>query len=205
MPSTLDLYNQTLALIGERPLTTSVGSLGGMVKNAITTALYKVIGETRASTFEQFLTFTGTNDDYLVPIGVVPPTVVQFNKVQYRATGQNTLVTVKHQPLDLLSFTFGYSIVGANLYLSPMYKRPITLFASALVVPSLPADDQPSPVPDYLVGAIVHTAAAILCISYLDDGNAAALQRNLAQELIGLNRLQFGATRGKSFNIGGWN
>ena len=201
---TLELCNQTLALVGERPLTTTTGSLGGIVRQALTTALFKVVQETRAQTFEQFLTFTATNDDYLVPIGNIPLTVAQFNKLQYRVVGDNKILTVKHQPLEILPYDLSYSIVGANVYLSPMFKRPVTLFASVLNVPSLPADAVDSPIPDYLAGCIMHTAASILCMSYLDDGNAAALHRNVAAELIGTARLQFGATRGREFNMGGW-
>lgn len=202
---TLDLCNQTLALIGERPLTTTTGSLGGIVRQALTTALFKVVQETRAATFEQFLTFTATNADYLVPVGTIPPTVAQFNKLQYRITGDNRIYTIKSQPLEFLSYEPSYTIVGANLYLSPTFNRPITLFASVLNVPEIPADGVVSPLPDYLVGAVTHTAAAILCQSYLDDGNAAALHKNMAGELVGIIRLQYGATRGKSFNMGGWN
>lgn len=200
---TLDLCNNVLALIGERPLTTTVGSLGGIVRQALTTAVYKVVEETRAQTFEQFLTFTATNDDYLVPIGSLPATVVQFNKLQFRVTGSNRICTLKHQPLELLACELSFTIVGINLYLTPMLKRPITLFASVLNVPDLPADGVVSPLPDYIVGAVSHTAASILSMSYLDDANAAALHRNTAAELVGIIRLQYGATRGKSFNIGG--
>jgi hypothetical protein len=204
MAFTLDLINNTLALVGERPITTSTGSLGGIVRQALTTALYKVVQETRAQTFEQFLTFTATNDDYLVPIGSIPPTVAQFNKLQYRVVGDNRILTLKHQPLELLPYDRSYTIVGANVYLSPMFNRPITLFASVLNVPSLPADAVDSPVPDYLAGCVIHTAASILCLSYLDDPNASSLHRNIAAELIGIARLQFGSTRGREFNMGGW-
>lgn len=205
MASTLELINQTLALIGERPLSTSTGSLGGICRSALTTALYQVVQSTRASVFEQFLTFTATNADYLVPIGVIPPTVAQIYKVQYRTTGYNDIYTLEKQRIEQLPYSYAYALVGANVYLSPLFARPITLFATVLNVPVLPADDVLSPIPDFLVGAIVHTAASILSLSYLDDGNAAALHRNQAQELTGLARLQFGVTRGREFNMGGIN
>lgn len=205
MAATLDLVNQTLALIGERALSTSTGSLGGMVRSALTTAIYKVVQETRASVFEQFLTFTATNADYLVPIGQIPSSVAQIYKVQYRTTGFNDIFTLEQQKLEQLPYNYSYALVGSSVYLSPLFARPITLFASVLNVPSLPADDVASPIPDFLVGAIVHSAASILSLSYLDDGNAAALHRNQAQELTGIARLQYGVTRAREFNMGGLN
>jgi hypothetical protein len=203
MAFTLDLINQTLALIGERALATSTGSLGGMVRNALTTALYTVVQQTRASVFEQLLSFTATNTDFLVPIGSIPPNAVQFRKLTFRQTAAGALVVIKEQPLEQLPYTPSYSVVGDKIYLSPQFARPITLFAQALVVPSLPSDDTVSPIPDYLAGAVAHTAAAILCISYLDDGNAASLHRNTAQELIAIARLNSGIGKAREFNIGG--
>lgn len=205
MASTLELINRTLSLIGERPITTSTGSLGALTRNALTTAIYGVVQSTRASSFEQWLTFTATNDDFLVPAGVLPPTVAQVNKVSYRVTGSNRILVIKEQPLELLPHMLSYSVVGSNLFVSPMFARPVTLFASVLNVPELPADDVNSPIPEFIAGAVAHTAASILCLSYLDDPNAASLQRSIANELTVQTRLQYGQTRGKNFNIGGEN
>jgi hypothetical protein len=203
--NTLELVNNTLSLIGERPIASSTGSLGGITRSALTTAFYSVIQQTRASAFEQILTYTATNPDYLVPIGALPDTVVQLNKMYY--TDDNSRVfELKSQRLELLQFfPTSYTLIGNNIYLTNSFNRPVDIFASVLNVPDLTADGVDSGLPKYLIAPVSHLAASILAVSYLDDANVASVHRNMAEELIILVRGQLGRTRARSFNIGSIN
>lgn len=203
--NTLELVNNTLSLIGERPIASSTGSLGGSTRSALTTAFYSVIQQTRASAFEQILTYTATNPDYLVPIGALPDTVVQLNKMYY--TDDNSRVfELKSQRLELLQFfPTSYTLIGNNIYLTNSFNRPVDIFASVLNVPDLTADGVDSGLPKYLIAPVSHLAASILAVSYLDDANVASIHRNMAEELIVLVRGQLGRTRARSFNIGSIN
>ena len=56
-------------------------------------------------------------------------------------------------------------------------------------------------VPNQVAYATAHVAASILCLSYLDNPNAASVQRNLAQTLIDKLTKQQGIGRSKTFNL----
>lgn len=200
---TIDLINDTLALIGESPLTTSTGSLGKLTRSVLQTAIFRVIQETRPSFFELMMTATASNEDPFVPAIVLPDNVSEVYSVYFIS---NSLVT----KLQSNSFAFitrglslGYCVVGRDVYIGSGFARPADFRLHVLNVPSLPpADDVDSGIPDAAVGAIKHTAASILCSSYLDDANASAVQRNIAQELMNVLRFSYGiASRGRTYSL----
>jgi len=199
------MFNYVLSLIGEQPLLSSAGNLGQLVRNSLYTSTLAVVQSSRASFFEQFVTGTATNDDYLVPAMVVPTDVIQVLDVLYADPYVN-LVPLSRQ--ELVNFNrsypdYTYDIVGSNLYISPRIPRPANIRLRALVVPSIPtADDTLVSIPKPALPAVAHGAASILCLSYVDDGNAAAQHERLADELTMALRQQYGITRGRTFNIG---
>jgi hypothetical protein len=200
----LEIINNVCSLIGERPIASSTGSLGTIVRSAINTAIQTVADETRASSFEKLITFTATNNDYLVPIGVIPSSVSRIREVSIRTDAPNQLVVrLESQSLSLLPYYYSYTVIGDNLYLSPSIARPVVVYALSTDVPTLPSDDTVLPFSNSLLPAISHSAAAILCISYLDDANAASLQQRLASDLITRARNNKGVGRARTFNMGG--
>jgi hypothetical protein len=206
MPNTLDLINNVCSLIGERPLASSTGSLGGIVRSALNNALYTVAQNTRSAEFEKFITFNATNSDYTVPIGTLPSSVVKVREVSFRTAAPNVQIyKLSEQDLDLLPYWRSYTIIGNNVYLSPMINRPVIIYLLTTNVPTLNADGDALPFSDALVGAVSHTAAAILCVSYIDDPNAAALHSRISNDLIVTARNNTGVGRGRKFNMGGVN
>jgi hypothetical protein len=204
---TIELINSVLSHIGEQKLTTSTGSIGQLVRSIITTAIYKVVQETRYQSFDVMLTFTGTDENYLVPVGELPANVVQVYSVYYIANTNaiygDILVRLNEYRLHHLNTVLGYALVGSNIHVSSHLAKPVDIRVRALVAPTLPVSDEAeTSIPDALIPAIVHTAASILCVSYLDDPNAAAVQNRIASELIANARNHFGAGRGRMLNLG---
>lgn len=208
MPETrLQLVNSTLALLGESALLNTSGTLGQLVVTALNSALVKVVQETRASVFEQVLTGNVTSEDYLVSSLTLPDNTIQVFSVFLRiSTGVSTgdkLIPLEYSNLEELQEAPRYSVIGRELFVSPMIARPFTLRVHVLTLPQLPSSDGvDSGVPDIVLPAVRHAAASILYASYLDDANGSAIQRNLATELIEKLRNQYGNFRAKSFNMG---
>jgi hypothetical protein len=204
---TIELINSLLSHIGEQKLTTSTGSIGQLVRSILTTAIYKVVQETRYQSFDVMLTFTGTDENYLVPVGELPANVVQVYSVYYVASTNtiygDTLARLNEYRLHHLNTVLGYALVGSSLHVSTRLAKPVDIRVHALVAPTLPVSDEAdSGLPDAIIPAIVHTAAAILCVTYLDDPNAAAIQTRIAGELTNNIRNQYGAGRGRMLNLG---
>lgn len=201
---TLNLINSVLHHIGEQSLATSAGTLGSLARTAIQSALTKVVQETRASFFEQVYTITATNDDYTVPAGQLSTQIAQVYDVVWNH--DSNIIRMMEQPFERLDVLFGYSIIGNNLYVTRLLNRPIDLQIRALVIPFLPeADDVDSGIPVALQPAVIHQAASILLVTYMDDANAAAIQQRMADTLIATARGQLGITRGRQFNMAGNN
>lgn len=200
---TLEFVNYVLSLIGEQPLATSAGNLGTLARNAIYTSLLTTVQFTRANFFEKLLSGQVTNEDYLVPAFKLPDETTQVLNVWLVDPITDTMVPLKQQELSLQSIpSFTYDIIGNQLFLNKGITRPAQLTIKALVIPTLPASDTddigfPSPIRS----AVAHGAASILCLSYVDDGNAAAQHKRLAEEAMLMLRQQFGITRGRQFNF----
>jgi hypothetical protein len=204
---TIELINSVLSHIGEQKLTTSTGSIGQLVRSIITTAIYKVVQETRCQTFDVMLTYTATSENYQVPIGQLPLNVIQVYSVYYVANTNtiygDTLARLNEYRLHHLNTVLGYALVGSNIHVSSHLAKPVDIRVHALVAPTLPVSDEAdSGLPDAIIPAIVHTAAAILCVTYLDDPNAAAIQTRIAGELTNNIRNHYGAGRGRMLSLG---
>lgn len=201
--STLDFVNYVLSLIGEQPLLSTAGNLGQLVRNSIYSSTLSIVQATRASFFEQFITGTTTNLDPLVPALVLPEETVQVLEVAI-VDASGDFITIHRLELSQMSYypAYTYDIIGSNLYLSKSVDRPAQVKVRALVLPTLPtADDAPVSIPKPLQPAIAHSAASILCLSYIDDGNAAAQHKRIADEMTLMLRQQFGITKGRTFNM----
>ena len=193
---TIDFLNSILALIGERSLTSSSGSLGSLVRAMTEAALLKVVQETRANVFQQRISMTATFDDYTIAVGSIPTDVIQI----YDCFLSDTNAYPKMQRMPKQSFAnltwrLGYAIEGNQLFISPHFVRPLTLVLSALVLPFLAADGAELTIPTAFIPAIRHTAAALMLVSYVDDSNAASIQQNIADTMITNLRNQYGKGR----------
>lgn len=201
--NTLEFVNYVLSLIGEQPLLSTAGNLGQLVRNAIYSSTLSIVQTTRASFFEQFITGTATNVDYLVPALVLPEETIQVLEVAI-VDISGDVITLQQLPHSQMLYypAYTYDIVGNKLYLSKTVDRPINIRVRALVLPTVPtADDAPVGIPKPIQPAIAHGAASILCLTYVDDSNAAAQHKNIADEMSLMLRQQFGITRGRVFNM----
>lgn len=193
---TIDFLNSILALIGERSLTSSSGSLGTLVRSMTEAALLKVVQETRANFFQQRITMTATFADYTIAAGNIPTDVIQiYDCFLFDPTAYPTMQRMSKHPFSALTFNLGYAIEGDKVYISPAFVRPTTLVMNALVLPIIPADGALLGLPTAVVPAIRHTAAAMMLVSYLDDSNAASIQQNIADSMIVNLRSHFGKGR----------
>lgn len=209
MPKTrLQIVNSVLSLVGESQLLSTTGTLGTLVVNSLNTAIVNVVLETRSQVFESLLTGTVTDEDYLVSALSIPASVVQVFSVHLRiptgASTGDTLFQIENQPIENLPNTPSYSVVGSNLFVSPMLKRPFDLRVHVLTIPTLPTPDAAdSGLTDVVIPAVEHTAASILALSYLDDANQASIQQNIADRLVNKLKLNYGTVRGRTYNMGG--
>lgn len=209
MPKTrLQLINSVLQLVGENQLLDSSGNLGQLVADTINTAIVNIAGETRANVFEQVLAQNVTSPDYLVSALTLPANTLQVYSVLLRiSTGLSSgdkLIPLEYLPLESIPIEPSYSVVGSELFVSPMIARPFTLRVHVIASTSLPSSDSAdSGLPDVVIPVVQHAAAAILALSYLDDSNQAAVHRNIAEQLSEKLRKQYGSNRAKTFNIGG--
>ena len=199
---TIDLINDTLALIGESALVTSTGSLGKLTRSVLQNAIYKVVQECRPSFFEQLLTFTATNVDPNVPIGQLPDNVSEVYNVFFINGYAPTKIQSTSYNYLSRGLALSYCVIGRSVYLGSGFARPAIVNMHVLNVPTLPpADDVNCGIPDACLAAVKHTAAAILCSSYLDDANAASVQRNIAQEMGNVLRSSYGINRGRTYSL----
>jgi len=203
MMPTLDFFNYVLSLVGEQPLATTAGNLGMLTRNAIYTSLLTVVQSKRANFFEKLLSGEVTNVDYLVPAFSLPDEVTQVLNVWLVDQVTGEMVQLVQQPLSTQTVpTLSYDIIGNKLYINKGITRPAQLSIRALVIPTLPTSDTDDVgIPAPLRPAIAHGAASILCVSYIDDGNAAAQHKRLADEAMLMLRQQFGIARGRHFNL----
>lgn len=202
----LDFCNYVLRLCGEQPLLSTTGNLGALVRSSINTSILSVVQSARVSYFEQLVTMTSSNEDYLVPVGSLPTSVAQVYDVWLLNTETNELIRMEHQQLEHLDGVYpyySYSVQGSNVHVNSRVVRPLTLRLQCLNVPTLPlADDSELNLPDTIQPAVAHTAASIILVSYVDDTNAASIQQRMADTLVNNLRSQFGNTRGKRYNMG---
>lgn len=209
MPKTrLQLINSVLQLVGENQLLDSTGNLGQLVADTINTAIVNIAGETRANVFEQVLAQNVTASDYLTSALTLPANTLQVYSVLLRiSTGLaagDQLIPLEYLPLESIPLEPSYSVVGSEVFVSPMIARPFTLRVHVIAASSLPTSDSAdSGLPDVVIPVIQHAAASILALSYLDDPNQAAVHRNIAEQLTEKLRKQYGNNRAKTFNIGG--
>lgn len=203
--SVLEFINYVLSLIGEQSMLSSAGNLGQLTRNCIYSSTLAVVQSTRATFFEQLITGTATNVDYKVPALVLPTEVAQVQDVSID-DGFGNLSPLHRQEFALLnsSFPLGtYEIIGSNVYLNANIPRPIDVLVRALVIPTLPVSDSATfSLPKPVQPAVAHLAASILCLSYVDDANAAAQHKRMADEMILMLRQQFGISKGRTFNVG---
>lgn len=182
----------------------TAGNLGQLTRNSIYTSTLAVVQSSRASFFESIVTGTATNADYMVPALVLPTDVVQLLDVSV-ADVNGRLQPLRCQELHELANgypVYSYALVGSSLYLNLFLERPINIQVRALLVPTVPtADDALIGLPKPVQPAIAHGAASLLCLSYVDDANAAAQHKRTADELTLMLRQQFGITRGRSYSM----
>lgn len=206
---TIELINQVLALVGEQPLASSAGTLGQLTRSVIDTALQAVTQSVRPQTFERIYALTTTNNDYTVPVGAVPSNIIQIYNCFWRQglVSPYKFVRLDTQPYEVLDQRIGYTIIGNSLFVSPLINRsdeyPLTIHLHTLTAPVLPtADDEDAGIPQPLLSAVKHQAAAIMLLSYVDDPNAASMHENIANQFKEMLRLQYGISRNREFNIG---
>lgn len=209
MPKTrLQLVNSVLALVGENQLLSTTGNLGTLVVDTINTSIANIVQETRSQVFESTLAANVTSPDYLTSALTLPDNTAQVYSVLLRvSTGLasgDKLFSLDYLPLEDTPTEPSYSVVGKQLFVSPMVARPFTLRVHTLTIPVLPINDgDDSGLPDIVIPAVQHAAAAILALSYLDDANQASLHRNVAEQLIAKLKQQYGNNRARTYNVGG--
>jgi len=201
---TLEFYNYVLSLIGEQPMLSSDGDLGSLLANSVYSSTLAIVQSSRATFFERMFTATATNNDYLVPAFSLPNELVQLYSM-WLVTPQSDLIEMHRQPLQSLTYGnhyFSYDIIGNDVYFSRNVVRPTDVKLRGLFVPNTKiADDVVSPIPQPAIPAVAHGAASIMCLSYVDDANAAASHKKISDELTLLLRQQYGASRGRNFNL----
>lgn len=198
MATLLTHINNTLRIIGEQPLLSSVGNLGDITKQSLEEALLTLVQETRHSSFSSLQTFTATNADYLQPAFALPARCTQVDTLYYQVPDSNPQRLIKLKPgaLEGLYNNYRFCIVGQQVYVGNVLKRPSTLLLKAWVAPALPAlDTDLLTIESDLVPAFEAIAAATLATSYLDDLAQANTLTKRAQELTTRLRLRAGATR----------
>ncbi len=188
MATLLTHINNTLALIGEQPLINSTGNLGELTKRSIQSALYKVVAETRHTSFLSQQLFSVTNADYTVPAFSLPDRCIQLKNVYWRSAYSTPYQVVKLLPstYDKLDRNWSYCIVGTAVYVGYRLTRPFTAILEAYFAPTITgaADNAVVVVPEETEIAIEATAAALLASSYLDDLAAqSSLQKRAENEV----------------------
>lgn len=205
----LEFVNYVLSLCGEQPLLSTAGNLGALARNAINSSILTVVQTSRASFFEQQIVFNATNDDYLVSIGQLSDSVAQVLQAWLLDASTNTLIGMKRVELQALNnygHYYSYEVVGRDVFINKAIIRPCFVHMRVLSIPTLPlADDSDLNLPNAVIPAVAHTAAAILLISYIDDANAASMHQNLAATFIDNLRLQFGTTRARVYSMSNTN
>ena len=205
MYTRLSFVNHVLSLVGENQLTTTDNQLGRLVVNVINTAIASVAQETRHNAFETLLTATITETDYLLPGYTIPTNVLQILDVTVRVSVDgfgDVIDSLCFVPFHLLDSDTGYSIINGSLYISKCVARPLTCILHTINTQTLPANDSTTlTLPDQVLYAVAHVAAGILCVSYLDNPNAAAIQNNLAETLQDKIKKQQGIGRGKTYSL----
>ena len=188
MSTLLTHVNNTLALIGEQPLINTTGNLGDLTKRSLQSALYKVVAETRHTSFLSQQVFSVTNADYTVPAFVLPELCLQLKNIYWRSVYSTPYQIVKLLPstYDKLDRNWSYCIVGSSVYVGYRLTRPFTAILEAYFAPSLSgaADNFNVSIPQETEIAVEATAAALLSTSYLDDLAAqSALQKRAENEV----------------------
>lgn len=205
MTTKLELVNRTLHLCGEQSLANSNGTLGSITKGCIQSALQQVVQMSRSKQFEMIQTFTVTNSDWTVNESNLSSNTLQIMRVRY-FDGINWY-PLSQQEYDGLPWNIGYSIVSGNIYVSPLLARPQKIDVLTIVVPQLSGfgDNDTLPFGDLIVPSVIHTAASILLLSYLDDANSAAAQQKIAESFISYLKQQTGMTYGRLLSFRGIN
>jgi hypothetical protein len=204
----LELVNQVLSLIGEQPEVSTNSNVGRLVATVLQTAINHVAGLTRHSIFESLVDINVTNPDWLVPIYTLPDTNYQiysvFAVIDTGLTTGDNLIKLPSSSFQNCIRQPSYSVVGNNVYLSLTVSRPCDIKLHLLSSYVLPGSDGTTvALPDNVLDVVKHYAASILAASYLDDANQASIQQNISENLAAQIRSQLGATRGKTYNMGG--
>jgi hypothetical protein len=199
MSTLLTHVNNTLALIGEQPLSDTTGNLGTLAKRCLQSALYTLVAETRHTSFLSQTTFTVTNTDHTLPAFTLPALCIQLKSIYWRSDAPAPYRVIKLYPAsyDTLDRNWSYCIVGSQVFVGYSMPRPFTAVLEAYVAPSLEGavDSFAVVIPQETEIALEATAAALLGSSYLDDLAAqGSLQRRAEAEIAQL-RKRAGAMR----------
>lgn len=193
MATLLTHVNNTLALIGEQPLTSSVGNLGTLTKRCLQSAIYTVVAETRHTGFLSQTLFTVTNADFTVAAFTLPSLCIQLKNIYWRSVYSTPYQLIKLMPssFDNLDNNWAYTIVGNQVYIGYRLPRPFTAILEAYLAPSIDgvADSFNLIVPQETEIAIEAVAAGLLASSYIDDlATQASLTRRAETEVMQLRK-----------------
>ena len=195
----LQLINNILRSIGEQPLQNSDGNLGTLAKQAIQSAIFTVVSQTRHSSFMVDLTTNVIEENSLLPAFSLPSECIQISNLFYVDTTNEPAALVKLPVLrrEQLTYKQGYCIAGTNVYLSHLYKRPFITILEYYKAPLVEgeADNYNITIAPEVLKAIETTAAAWLSLSYLDDMNQQSKFEKLSQFEIEQLRRRSGVMR----------
>jgi hypothetical protein len=160
-------------MIGEQPLDDTTGNLGTLARQAIQSATYTVVSQTRHSSFLTSLAFNVVEGDYLLSSFSLPERCMQISNLFYRNSTTDPVSLVKLQPRrrDELAYRIGYCIIGTDVFMGHELERPFDVILEYYAAPNLEdlTDAATIPIVQEVTKAIEITAAAWLSLAYLDD------------------------------------
>lgn len=188
MATLLTHVNNTLALIGEQPLSSTVGNLGTLTKRCLQSALYTLVAETRHTGFLSQTQFTVSNADFTVAAFTLPSLCIQLKNIYWRSVYSTPYQIIKLLPstYDKLDNNWAYAIIGNQVFIGYKLTRPFTAILEAYTAPSIDgvADSFAVIVPQETEIALEAVAAGLLASSYIDDlATQASLQRRAQSEV----------------------
>lgn len=160
-------------MIGEQPLDDTTGNLGTLARQAIQSATYTVVSQTRHSSFLTSTSFNVVQGDYLLSSFELPARCMQISNVFYRNNLTDPVTLTKLQPRrrEELAYKIGYAIIGNSVFMGYELERPFDVVLEYYNAPNLESlgDADVVPVAEEVTKAIEITAAAWLSLAYLDD------------------------------------
>lgn len=195
----LTLINNTLRMIGEQPLDTTVGNLGTLAKQAVQSSIYTVVSQTRHSSFQTSVSYTVTEGDYLLSSFSLPNRCMQISNLFYKNTDTDPISLHKLTPYrrEQLAYKVGYCVIGNSVFLGHELKRPFDVILEYYEAPTIEtlADNDVVPIVEEVTKAVEITAAAWLSLAYLDDLQQQNSFTNLSQFEIDQLRKRSGVMR----------